>query len=156
MVSSFLVICFESNAYRNIIKRVETARAVSFLCQRLSKTCYKVCDELSGDCKKNSFKTSAGHWKRRISSSWALPSRKKKKPQKPLKLWEASGLKEKGENMHILQMTCKGRAPLVRYLHGESTASSGSCLPRAHPLSPVRLAGELLAPQAEKAGRFRQ
>lgn len=34
MVSSFLVICFESNAYRNIIKRVETARSCSLFMPR--------------------------------------------------------------------------------------------------------------------------
>lgn len=106
MVSSFLVICFESNAYRNIIKRVETARAVSFLCQRLSKTCYKVCDELSGDCKKKKLLklplvTGRGGF---LPAGLSCPEgkkkgerKKKKKPQKPLKLCEASGLKEKGE-----------------------------------------------------------
>lgn len=71
MVSSFLVICFESNAYRNIIKRVETARAVSFLCQGLSETCANACEGLSGGRKTNAFQKSAGCWKTRISSSWA-------------------------------------------------------------------------------------
>lgn len=67
----------------------------------------EVCDGLSGDCNTNAFKTSAGYWKRRIPSSWALPSRRekkgenkekrKKRPQKPLKICEASELKEKDE-----------------------------------------------------------
>lgn len=139
MVSSFLVICFESNAYRNIIKRVETARAVSFLCQGLSETCANACEGLSGGRKTNAFQKSAGCWKTRISSSWAPRPGKKQttkpktptQPKKPPTFWEASGLQEKGERSPIPQMTCKARSPLGRAFY--PARAPFLRLPRAFP-----------------------
>lgn len=160
MVSSFLVICFESNAYRNIIKRVETARAVSFLCQGLSETCANACEGLSGGRKTNAFQKSAGCWKTRISSSWAPRPGKKQttkpktptQPKKPPTFWEASGLQEKGERSPIPQMTCKARSPLGKsFLPGKSplpSPSSGFPL-----LLPGRVGlGSSLPPRGTKRG----
>lgn len=142
MVSSFLVICFESNAYRNIIKRVETARAVSSLCRGSLKPAVRYAMSWAATAKQMLLKLplvpGTGGF---LPAGLSRPEGKKKNPQKSLKLCEASELKEKSEGGYAYSLNdLQGKISFSKRFTGQEHIFL-LLLSSVSPLSPRCLSG---------------